>query len=134
MKSNRKSERRERREFSAEFQAEAVRLVAERRAAGATLAQVGRELDVRPDQLRAWARQQRDANGVRSALPGETIEQENRRLRHEVATLRQEQAFAKKVATGSTDQCNTAASFAAGVMKPKVLRGRVFSLSAIASN
>jgi hypothetical protein len=40
----------------------------------------------------------------------------------------------KEVLTGSTDQCNTAASFAAGVMKPKVLRGRVFSLSAIASN
>jgi transposase len=97
MKSHRKSERRDRCEFSSEFKAEAVRLVAERRAAGATLAQVGRELDVRPDQLRAWARQQRDANGV-SAVPGETLEQENRRLRREVATLRQEQAFAKKVA------------------------------------
>jgi transposase len=100
MKSNRKSERRERREFSAEFKAEAVRLVAERRAAGTTLAQVGRELDVRPDQLRAWARQQRGAPGTGSgsAVPGETVEQENRRLRREVATLRQEQAFAKKVA------------------------------------
>ncbi len=31
-------------------------------------------------------------------MPGETIEQENRRLRREVAVLRQEQAFAKKVA------------------------------------
>ncbi len=98
MKSNRRSERRERREFSAEFKAEAVRLVAERRAAGATLAQVGRELDVRPDQLRAWAREQRGAHGGESAVPGETVEQENRRLRREVATLRQEQAFAKKVA------------------------------------
>ena len=97
MKSHRKSVRRDRREFNAEFKAEAVRLVAERRGAGATLAQVGRELDVRPDQLRAWARQQRAANGV-SAVPGETVEQENRRLRREVATLRQEQAFAKKVA------------------------------------
>lgn len=46
MKSNRTAARRERRDFSAEFKAEAVRLVAERRAAGATLAQVGRELDV----------------------------------------------------------------------------------------
>jgi transposase len=98
MKSQRKSARRERREFSAEFKAEAVRLVVERRAAGVTLAQVGRELDVRPDQLRAWARQQREALGVGSAVPGETVEQENRRLRREVATLRQEQAFAKKVA------------------------------------
>lgn len=101
MESRRKAgstERRERREFSAEFKAEAVRLVAERRAAGVSLAQVGRELDIRPDQLRAWARQQRGAHGAGSAVPGETVEQENRRLRREVATLRQEQAFAKKVA------------------------------------
>jgi transposase-like protein len=98
MKSNKKSERRERREFSAEFKAEAVRLMAERRAEGATLAQVGRELDVRPDQLRAWRRHQRGASGAGSAIPGETLEQENRRLRHENTVLRQEQAFAKKVA------------------------------------
>lgn len=90
--------RRERREFSAEFKAEAVRLAAERRAVGGTLTQVGRELDVRPDQLRAWTRQHRAAGGTRGALPGETVEQENRRLRREVAVLRQEQAFAKKVA------------------------------------
>jgi transposase len=98
MKSNRNVGRRERREFSAEFKAEAVRLVAERRAAGGTLAQVGRELDVRPDQLRAWTRQQREAHGGGSGVPNETLEQENRRLRRELATVRQEQAFAKKVA------------------------------------
>lgn len=98
MKSNRKAGRRERREFSAEFKAEAVRLVEERRAAGETLAQVGRELDVRPDQLRAWSRQQREALGGDSGAPKETLEQENRRLRRELATVRQEQAFAKKVA------------------------------------
>ena len=98
MKSNRKADRRERRDFSAEFKAEAVRLVAQRRAVGATLAQIGRELDVRPDQLRAWARQQRAAHGGGSTVPVETVEQENRRLRGEVATLRQEQAFAKQVA------------------------------------
>lgn len=98
MKSNKKAAgRRERRAFSAEFKAEAVRLVAERRALGVTLAQVGRELDVRPDQLRAWTRQlRRDDTG--SAVPGETTEQEVRRLRREVVVLRQEQAFAKKVA------------------------------------
>ena len=91
--------RRERREFSAEFKAEAVRLVAERRAAGVTLAQVGRELDVRPDQLREWAKQQRrDGKRASGATSGETLEQENRRLRRELAVLRQEQAFAKKVA------------------------------------
>jgi transposase len=80
-----------------EFKAEAVRLLRERRAAGVSLAQVGRELDVRPDQLRAWAQQEApDAKG--SGIAGETLEQENRRLRRELATLQQEQAFLKKAA------------------------------------
>ena len=90
--------RRVRREFSDEFKAEAVRLAAERRAVGGSLTQVGRELDVRSDQLREWTRQQTRAHGSDVAHPGETVEQENRRLRREVAVLRQEQAFAKKVA------------------------------------
>jgi len=100
MKSNKKagSGRRERRAFSAEFKAEAVRLVAERRAVGVTLTQVGRELDVRPDQLRRWTRELRHDDESGAAVPGETPEQEVRRLRREVAVLRQEQAFAKKVA------------------------------------
>ncbi len=101
MKTNRKAgaaARRERRAFTAEFKVEAVRLVAERRAEGASLAQVGRELDVRPDLLRTWTRQQRRERGGEAARPGESMEQENRRLRREVAVLRQEQAFAKKVA------------------------------------
>ena len=110
MKSNRKvgpAARRERRSFSPEFKAEAVRLVVERRAMGVPLSQIGRELDVRPDQLRAWVRQEHDESGAGAGMPGETLEQENRRLRREVAVLRQEQAFAKKVAAGSTDECNT---------------------------
>ena len=101
MKSNKKAGtvgRRERRAFTAEFKADAVRLVAARRAEGATLTQVGRELDVRPDQLRAWTRQHKRESGTDVAMPGESLEQENRRLRRENAVLRQEQAFAKKVA------------------------------------
>jgi len=98
MKSNRKAVRRERREFSPEFKAEAVRMVAERRAMGVSLSQVGRELDVRPDQLRAWARQHGLGSATGSAVAGETVEQENMRLRRELAVLRQEQAFANKVA------------------------------------
>ncbi len=90
--------RRDRRIFTAEFKAEAVRMVAERRSAGATLTQLGRELDVRPDQLRAWARAAQRAPGAGAGLPGESVEQEVRRLRRENAVLRQEQAFAKKVA------------------------------------
>jgi transposase-like protein len=55
-------------------------------------------LDVRPEQLRAWARQQTGDARATGPIAGETAEQELRRLRREVAVLRQEQAFAKKVA------------------------------------
>ncbi|MGH3629608.1 MAG: IS3 family transposase [Sciscionella sp.] len=100
MKSKRKAAgsagRRERREFSTEFKAEAVRMAAERRAAGSTLADVGRELDVTPNQLREWRLRQRGAPRVGAAEPGETVEQENRRLRRENATLRQERPSQKK--------------------------------------
>ncbi len=101
MKSNRKAGpagRRKRREFSAEFKAEEVRLVSERRAAGVSLTPMGRELDVRPDELRGWARQQGRESGAASAVLGETVEQENRRRRRENAVPCQEQAFAKQVA------------------------------------
>jgi transposase len=98
MGSSKKVVRRERRTFSTEFKSEAVRLVAERRADGASLTQIGRELEVRPDQLRAWVRAQRETHGTGAGPTGETPEQELRRLRREVATLRQEQAFAKNVA------------------------------------
>jgi len=100
MKINKKgiAGRRERRAFSAEFKAEAVRMIVERRASGVPLTQIGRELDVRPDQLRAWVRASREGHSPDAVSPGESLEQEVRRLRREVGVLRQEQAFAKKVA------------------------------------
>lgn len=98
MGSTKKGGRRERRAFSAEFKAEAVRMLAERRAVGASVAQIGRELAVRPDLLRVWAKEQPAAAKAGGAVPGETLEQENRRLRRELATLQQEQAFLKKAA------------------------------------
>ncbi len=91
------SGRRQRRQFSAEFKGEAVRLMAERLTRGVSVAQVGRELDVRPEQLRAWARTEPQHRAA-SAIAGESPEQELRRLRRENAVLRDEQAFAKKVA------------------------------------
>src|SRR5688500_1110843 len=93
-----KSEKKERRRgFTLEFKAEAVRLLAER-PAGLSVTQLARQLDVRPEQLRAWARQHGDETAPERARPGETLEQENRRLRRELAVARQEHAFAKKVA------------------------------------
>ena len=93
------SARRERRAFSAEFKQEAVRLMHERRAAGVSVRQLGRELDVNPNQLREWARQlapRSDAAPGQNAI--ESPEQELRRLRRENVVLRQEREFAKKVA------------------------------------
>jgi transposase len=94
--------KRSRRTFSPEFKLEAVRLWQERRAAGASLAQVGRELDVRPHVLGAWARQvtERPGTGARDGFPGQgqgtNTEAEVRRLQRELATLRQERDFLKK--------------------------------------
>jgi transposase len=88
-------ERRIRRAFSPEYKQEAVRLVQERRLAGTSLVQVARELDVRADLLRQWIKQ---FGGRTASLGSETPQQELQRLRREIAVLRQEQAFAKKVA------------------------------------
>jgi len=73
-----------------------------RRSDGVSLAQIGRELGVRPNLLWYWAKQL-DGGGTGSAGPGaagsgETLEEENRRLRRENAILRQEREFAKKAA------------------------------------
>ena len=74
-----------------QFKAKAARSMAERRAAGTPLAQIGRELEVRPD--RVWAKGRPAAARPGGAVPGETLEQENRRLRRELATLQPEHAF-----------------------------------------
>jgi transposase len=72
-----------------------------RRVQGVSLRQVARELDVAPTLLWEWARKQNGgepepAGG--SGSPGETLEDEVKRLRREVVTLRQEREFAKKAA------------------------------------
>jgi transposase len=91
--------RRERRAFTEEFKREAVRRLHERRGAGESVAQIGRELDVRPDQLREWARRLAEhEGGLAAAGVVETPEQELKRLRRENARLKEEQAFLKKIA------------------------------------
>ena len=103
-KSSRAKAGRERRAFTVEFKQEAVRLMHDRRAAGVSLAQIGREVAVRPDLLRRWARQ---LEGRRAAPAGvgevaggvlPSLDAEVRRLRRENAVLRQERDFAKKAA------------------------------------
>lgn len=100
-----KPPRRERRAFTDEFKREAVRLLHERRAMGVSVAQIGRELDVRPDQLREWARWLAEREGgLAAAGVIETPEQELKRLRRENVRLKEEQAFLKKVAVYFTKE------------------------------
>lgn len=104
---------RERRHFTAEFKLEAVRRVAERRAARVPMTQIARELDVRDDLLRKWQRQVGERAGAPPAdvFPGSgripAEEDEVRRLRRELARAQQEIAFLKSAAVGSTGQCTT---------------------------
>ena len=91
-----------RRAFSAEFKVEAVRRMQEQRAMGVPLSQIGRQLEVRPDQLRSWARRAATLAGARvtDVFPGNgklpSADDEVRRLQREVAVLRQERDFLKK--------------------------------------
>lgn len=89
------SARRERRKFNAEFKQEAVGLMYERRANGATMNEIALDLEVRPEQLREWAIQLGGRPGVGAV---ETPEQELHRLRRENARLKLEKEFAKEVA------------------------------------
>ena len=119
-----------RRSFSDEFKAEAVRQVTE---LGRPIGQVARELSLRPEQVRVW-KQQLIARGAAGApVRVETAEEEVRRLRRELAVLRQEHEFLGKAAVDSMGQCNCLSNRSAGVSKSSVLRGRLLSFAAMAS-
>ena len=60
-----------RRRFSDEFKDEALRQLAERRAAGETVEQIARDLDVDPTLLRVWARTRGAPDGH---VPADAIE------------------------------------------------------------
>ncbi|MCC6774228.1 MAG: IS3 family transposase [Gemmatimonadaceae bacterium] len=91
-----------RRQFDAAFKVEAVRRLEERQAVNVRLATVARDLNLRPEQLRKWAKQLAAERGspVTAVFPGEgriTSEAaEIRRLQREVETLRMERDFLKK--------------------------------------
>jgi transposase len=89
------------RKFTPEFKLEAVRLAA---TSDKPLAQVARELGILPNLLRNWRRQIEGREGQPPAdvFPGHgrlpIQDEELRRLRREVETLRQERDFLKKTA------------------------------------
>jgi len=86
---------RHRRSFSPEFKLEAVKLVTDGRR---PLSHVARELEVRPELLRAWKKQLAAGGQIAQMQAALSAEDENRRLRREVEVLRQERDFAKKAA------------------------------------
>ena len=96
--------KRTRRGCSPEFKLEAVRRVLKRTASGVCLAQLGRELDVQPDLLRAWVRQAQERSGATATdvFPGHgrlpSDQEELRRLQRENARLQQELDFLKRAA------------------------------------
>ena len=100
-KKSRKTARRKKRTFSAEFKAEATRLVL---AEGLTVAQAARDLDLTESSLRNWVRQANvDAgHGPAGALTSEdqtelrTLRKENKRLRMEREILKKAAVFFAK--------------------------------------
>jgi transposase len=85
--------RRARRSFSLEFKLEAVRLVTEE---GRSVVAVARDIDVRPEQVRAWKRHFQETGLVTAPPVSDHPEEENRRLRRELEVVRQERDFLKK--------------------------------------
>ena len=84
-----------RRSFSREYKLEAVRMVTE---GGHSLAQVGRDLDIRPNMLRRWRRQfEEDAE---QAFPGvgqrKAVDEEMFQLRRKLDRVTMERDILKK--------------------------------------
>ena len=87
---------RERRSFSKEYKLEAVLLVIE---GGQSIAQVARDLGIRPGLLGRWKQEYEQGHG--NAFPGQgqlRPEDELRQLRKENARLRMERDILKKAA------------------------------------
>jgi len=84
-----------RRSFSREFKEEAVRMITE---SGHSLAQVGRDLDIRPDMLRRWRRQLQE--DPEQAFPGvgqrKSRDEEMWQLRRRLDRVTQERDILKK--------------------------------------
>lgn len=91
-----------RRQFTREFKLEAVRMVSngERK-----VAELARDLGVRPDILRGWIRQAEGRAGLKQedVFPGNgkltSRDEEIRGLRRELEEVKQERDFLKKAAT-----------------------------------
>ena len=125
------------RKYPDELRERATRLAVDARRDPATrtgaLKRIGEQLGINPETLRNWVIQAEIDEGHR---PGTTTDDTTRlaELERENRELRRANAILKSAAAESTGQRNSAAaSLSAGVSKSRVLRGREFSLAAIAS-
>ena len=82
-----------RRRYTSEFKAEAVRLVA---ASGKPLAQIARELGINEQTLHSWKKQAASGDGAGVEPDHFAQQDEIRRLRRENARLREERDILKK--------------------------------------
>jgi transposase len=84
-----------RRRFSEQFKADAIKLATE---SGKTVRQVARDLDLDPGSLHTWIRERgmRAGDAVTAQSAGETLEEEVRRLRRDLANVTDERDFLKK--------------------------------------
>lgn len=85
-----------RNKYTDEFKRDAVRLMRNR--GERTVAQVADDLGVPANQLHRWASKLDAADVAKRNDHGETLEEENRRLRKEVERLKMEKAILKKAA------------------------------------
>lgn len=120
--------------YTKEFKRDAVRLVIEE---GLSQAEACRRLGINQNSLSKWVRAFKETGG--GAFPGkghQTPKQEEiKRLREENRTLRMERDILKKATLISTRQCNSSLfSTSAGVLRPRVFRGRPLSSAAILSS
>jgi len=80
--------------YTDDFRREAVRLAMRE---PERVAQIARELDVRPETLRSWMRRAPSATGpIIPTTQVLTLEEENRRLRRENERLKEEREILKK--------------------------------------
>lgn len=95
MDSSQSSSKRPRRRFTVEFKSEAVRLLAR---SGRPLAQVARELGIDQQVLGNWKRQAERGAAAGSGRVADVFasEEENRRLRRELARVTEERDILKK--------------------------------------
>src|SRR3954465_13859987 len=111
-----KQSKRQRRSFTDEFKASAVRLVLDE---GKTITQVARDLDLTASALRQWVERARaDRTQGKTGLMSAERE-EYGRLKKENRELRMEREILKKAAAHSTGRCNTAGDSRSGRVETK---------------